>query len=98
MKTARVRGKAAPCKGEGRVDVLNAQEAYTYLDGLMDDRERSAALAIHLSYMDYCSSLAEAGRKAAETPLDMLLLYRAAVAAFLDLPIGEAREPLPAES
>ena len=77
------------------MDVLNAQEAYTYLDGLTDDRDRSAALAIHLSYMDYCSSLAKEGRMAAETPLDMALLYRAAVAAFHGPPIGEARGPLP---
>jgi hypothetical protein len=32
---------------------------------------------------------------AADTPLDMLLLYRAAVAAFRDPPVGEAEELLP---
>ena len=45
--------------------------------------------------MDHCSSLAKSDRMAADTPLDMLLLYRAAVAAFRDPPVGEAREPLP---
>lgn len=64
------------------MEILNAQEAYTYLDGLTDDRERSAALAIHLAYMDHCSSSVGANRIVASTPLDMAILYRATVAAF----------------
>lgn len=78
------------------MDLVNIQEAYDYSDGLTDDRERSAAIVIHISYMERCTSRAGAARMAAETPLDLLLLYRAAVAAFLDSPIGEAGGPLAA--
>jgi hypothetical protein len=76
------------------MELLNIQEAYTYLDGLTDDRERSAALAIHLAFMRHCSSPAEVDQMTADAPLDLLLLYRAAVAAFREPPVAGAQEHL----
>lgn len=75
------------------MDVLNAHEAYAYVDGLTDDRERSATLAVHLAYMDHCSSRTSTDRMVADAPVDLDLLFRAAVATFRDVQIGEARWP-----
>ena len=68
------------------MEVLRASEASAYLDGIRDDVERSAVLAIHLTWLDNCSSLAKTDRLAPDTPIDMLLMYRAAANTF--------REPL----
>lgn len=64
------------------MEVLRSVEASAYLDGLRDDRERSAVLAIHLTWLDNCSSLATNPRVVSQTPIDMLLLYQAAAFAF----------------
>lgn len=64
------------------MEVLRVSDASAYLDGLRDDRERSAVLAIHLTWLDNCSSLATNPRVVSQTPIDMLLLYQAAAFAF----------------
>jgi hypothetical protein len=64
--------------------ILRAAEASVYLDGLTDDCERSSALAVHLTWLDYYSSLADSANRNLDTTLDMLLLYQAAVRAFCD--------------
>ena len=58
----------------------NLQAAYDYLDGLEDDSEHGAALVVHMAWLEYCSSPRADGGPAAE--IDLLLLYRASVAAF----------------
>lgn len=72
------------------MEVLRSVEASVYLDGLRDDRERSAVLAIHLTWLDNCSSLATNPRLVSQTPIDMLLLYRAAGIAFRVPMAGDA--------
>lgn len=62
--------------------VLRAAEASAYLDGLTDDRERSSALAVHLTWLDHYSSLARNVSASSDHPLDMLLLYQAVVRTF----------------
>lgn len=62
--------------------VLRAAEASAYLDELTDDRDRSAALAIHLTWLDHCSSLSGYVSRTFDRPLDMLLLYQAVVHTF----------------
>jgi hypothetical protein len=64
--------------------ILRAAEASVYLDGLTDDCERSSALAVHLTWLDYYSSLADSANRNLDTTLDMLILYQAAVRAFCD--------------
>ena len=72
------------------MEVLRSVDASAYLDGLRDDRERSAVLAIHLTWLDHCSTLATNPKVVSNTPFDMFLLYRAAANAF--------REPISGSS
>jgi hypothetical protein len=64
------------------MNVLRAAEASAYLDALEGERERSAALAIHLAWLDTCSSRCGREQWAAAAPPDMLILYRAVAEAF----------------
>lgn len=66
--------------------VVNADAASDYLDSLTDERERSAAMAIHLTWLDHSSTLCRGKRLEPCADLDMLILYKAAVATFQEWP------------
>ena len=62
--------------------ILNAIESSDYFDRLADDRERSAVIVIHNTWLDHSSTLRSSPRLTPESPLDMLVLYKAAAATF----------------
>src|SRR5947209_5228600 len=66
--------------------VLNPEKASGYMDTVQGERQRSAVLAIHLIWLDHSSPLSHAVRIEPATPLDLLILYQAAVATFQDWP------------
>ena len=70
-------------------------KASHYIDTLRGERQRSAVLAIHVTWLDHSSSLARAGKIEPQTPLDLLLLYEAAAATFQDGPAPTPPEGLP---
>jgi hypothetical protein len=77
--------------------VLNPEKASHYFDTVRGERQRSAVLAIHLTWLDHSSPLGRAERLEPQTPLDLLLLYQAAAATFQDwpppVPEGEGLPP-----
>jgi len=78
------------------MQVLNPDKASHYIDTLRGERQRSAVLALHLTWLDHSSSPARAGTFEPQAPLDMLLLCEAAAATFQDGPAPPPPEGLPA--
>lgn len=68
------------------IQLLNPDKASHYMDMLQDQRQRSAVLAIHLTWLDHSSPRCRGDRIEPETPLDLLILYQAAAATFRDWP------------
>src|SRR5437763_13693759 len=66
--------------------VLNPEKASDYIDTVAGERQRSAVLAIHLTWLDHASPLSRAARIEPGTPLDLLILYQAAASTFQDWP------------
>jgi hypothetical protein len=78
------------------VQLLNPDKASHYLDTVSDERQRSAVLAIHLAWLNHSSPVCRGERIDPRTPLDLLILYRAAAATFQDWPplVPSRPEPL----
>jgi hypothetical protein len=74
---------------------LNSEAAAAYLEGIEEDRQLSAALAIHLTWLRHSSTVARGDYFSPETPLDMLLLYRVAAETFREWPPREEPVELP---
>jgi hypothetical protein len=68
------------------MQLLNPDKASHYMDTIRDQRQRSAVLAIHLTWLDHSSPHCCGERIEPKTPLDMLILYQAAAATFQDWP------------
>jgi hypothetical protein len=66
------------------MDVLNSGKSSEYFDSLVDEREDSAVSAIHGAWLEHSSSLGRNEHLEPTSPLDMLVLYRAAAATFRD--------------
>lgn len=77
------------------VGFTNQRLAWQYLENLRDDRELSAALAIHFAWMRHSSPFARAEFLQPIGPVDLLVLYRAMVATFNDFP--SEPPPIPME-
>jgi hypothetical protein len=78
---------------------INSLEGAAYLDGLEEERPASAGIAIHMAWLEHSSSfeLFKGERLLPESPVDMLLLYKAAAATFESWPIAlRSRELLAA--
>ena len=67
-----------------KFQAMNSLEGAAYLDGLNDERPASAGIAIHMAWLERSSSFEffKGERLLPETPVDMLLLYKAAAATF----------------
>jgi hypothetical protein len=68
------------------IQLLNPDRASRYMDTVQDQRQRSAVLAIHLTWLDHSSPRCQGKCIEPETPLDLLILYKAAAATFRDWP------------
>lgn len=68
------------------MQLLNPEKASQYMDRVRGETERSAVLAMHLAWLDHSSPMARAERVEPMTPLDLLILYQAAVATVQDGP------------
>lgn len=68
------------------MQLLNPDKASQYMDTVQDQRQRSAVLAIHLTWLDHSSPRCQGECIKPETPLDLLILYQAAAATFRDWP------------
>jgi hypothetical protein len=66
--------------------LLNPDKAAEFMDSVQGMRQRSAVLAIHLTWLDHSSPLAREKRIDPKTPLDLTILYAAAAATFQDWP------------
>src|SRR5437868_3605303 len=64
--------------------VLNAGKSSDYFASLVDERDDSAVSAIHGAWLEHSSTLGRLQRLEPTSPLDMLVLYQAAAAAFRD--------------
>lgn len=68
------------------IQLLNPDKASHYMDTIRDQRQRSAVLAIHLTWLDHSSPRCHGECIEPKTPLDLLILYQAASATFQDWP------------
>jgi hypothetical protein len=68
------------------IQLLNPDKASYYMDTVHDLRQRSAVLAIHLTWLDHSSPRCRGKCIEPKTPLDLLILYQAAAATFQDWP------------
>lgn len=68
------------------MQLLNPDKASHYLDTVQGQRQRSAVLAIHLTWLDHSSPRCRGECIEPETPLDLLILYQAAATTFRDWP------------
>jgi hypothetical protein len=68
------------------MQLLNPDKASYYMDTVQDQRQRSAVLAIHLTWLDHASPRCQGECIEPEAPLDLLILYQAAAATFRDWP------------
>lgn len=77
------------------MQVLNADKSSKYFDSLVDEREDSAVSVIHGAWLEHSSSLGRLEHLEPMSPLDMLILYKAAAATFRDwAPSTSPREEL----
>jgi len=76
---------------------INSLEGVDYLDGLEVERSASAGIAIHIAWLEHSSSAEcfKSERLLPETPVDMLLLYKAMAATFEQWPPTRASAELP---
>jgi hypothetical protein len=76
---------------------INSLEAADYLQGLKEERAASAGIAIHMAWLEHSSSFEffKGERLLPETPVDMLVLYKAAAAAFESWPSAVGSRELP---
>src|SRR5579883_437029 len=72
--------------------VLNARESSEFLDSLVDEREDSAVRVIHGAWLEHTSSLGRLEHLEPASPLDMLVLYRAAAETFRDWSPGQSMD------
>lgn len=68
------------------MQLLNSGNASHYMDTVQDQRQHSAVLAIHLTWLDHFSPRCQSRCVEPKTPLDLLILYQAAAATFQDWP------------
>lgn len=63
---------------------INSLEGAAYLDNIQGDRAASAGIAIHMAWLEHSSSFEfyKSERLLPDTPVDMLLLYKAMAATF----------------
>jgi hypothetical protein len=71
------------------MELLHPELASPLLDTIPEGRQRSAALAIHLAWLEHSSEMNRGKRIVPETPLDLAILYQAAAYTF------EAWPPVP---
>lgn len=74
--------------------VLNAGKSSEYFDSLVDEREDAAVSVIHGAWLEHSSSVGRSEHLEPASPLDMLILYRAAAATFRDWTPDIPREEL----
>jgi hypothetical protein len=77
------------------MQLLNPEKASPFLDAMEGERQRSAALAIHLVWLQHSSPLGGAERIEPKTPLDLTILYQAAAATFQEQPAPLSPTALP---
>jgi hypothetical protein len=68
------------------MQLLNPDKASQYMDTVHDQRQRSAVLAVHLTWLDHSSPRCRGECIEPKTPLDLLILYQAAAATFQNWP------------
>jgi hypothetical protein len=80
-----------------KFQAINSLEGAAYLDDLKEERPASAGIAIHMAWLEHSSSFEfyKSERLLSETPVDMLLLYKAAAATFESWPIALRSRELP---
>jgi hypothetical protein len=74
--------------------VLNAGKSSEYFDSLVNEREDGAVSVIHGAWLEHSSSVGRSEHLEPASPLDMLVLYRAAAATFRDWTPGIPHEEL----
>jgi hypothetical protein len=77
------------------MQLLNPEKASQYIDTVQGERQRSAVLAIHLTWLDHSSGLGRGERIEPKAPLDLLVLYQATAATFQTWPLPISTEGLP---
>jgi len=79
------------------IHAINSLEGAAYLDAVEGERAASAGIAIHMALLEHSSSFEffKTERLLPETPVDMLLLYKAAVATFEQWPPALGSGELP---
>ncbi len=77
---------------------IRSLEGAAYLGDIEEERAASAGIAIHMAWLEHSSSFEffKGERLLPETPVDMLLLYKAAAATFESWPIALGSRELPA--
>jgi hypothetical protein len=80
-----------------KFQATNSLEAADYLDRLKQERPASAGIAIHMAWLEHSSSFEffKGERLLPETPVDMMVLYKAAAAAFESWPFAVGNRELP---
>jgi hypothetical protein len=68
------------------MQLLNPDKASQYMDTVHDQRQRSAVLAVHLTWLDHSLPRCRGQCIEPKTPLDLLILYQAAAATFQNWP------------
>lgn len=66
--------------------VLNAAESSQFFDSIGDERADSAVTVLHGAWLEHSTPVGQSERLESDSPLDMLVLYRAAAATFEDWP------------
>jgi hypothetical protein len=71
-----------------KFQAINSVEGAAYLDSLEGERPASAGIAIHMAWLEHSSSfeLYKTERLLPDTPVDMLLLYKAMATTFEQWP------------
>jgi hypothetical protein len=81
-----------------KFQAINSLEAADYLDGLKEERPASAGIAIHMAWLEHSSSFEffKGERLLPEMHVDMMVLYKAAAAAFESWSSAVGSRELPA--
>ena len=76
-----------------KFQAIPSEEGAAYREGLKEERPASAGIAIHMAWLEHSSSFEffKDQRLLPETPVDMLLLYKATAATFESWPIALAK-------
>ena len=80
-----------------KFQAINSLEGAAYLDNLESERPASAGIAIHMAWLEHSCSFEfyQTERLLPETPVDMLLLYKAAATTFEHWPPSLGIRELP---